>query len=272
MPRPQTGPCVDTIADMTFRLLIVLLCLLPSAPAFAWGSTGHRVVGLIAEHHLSPEAKAATADLLAGDSLARVGFWADEIKSDPAWDKAAPWHYVNLDDDERYENTAKSPKGDVIEAIQRFEAVLRDRGAPRESRVEALKFLVHLVGDVHQPFHVGRGSDRGGNSVLVTWFDEVSNLHSVWDSGMIESTGLSYTELADFIDRSTPTEVNALQSSDVFEWARESQALRPTVYAIGDARLGYTYSYRMMPIVERRLREAGLRLAGLLNRVFSPAR
>lgn len=253
---------------MTVRLLLVLLCLLPSTPVFAWGSTGHRVVGLIAERHLSPEAKAAVAELLAGESLARVGFWADEIKSDPAWEQAAPWHYVNLDDAEHYVTSAKNPKGDVIEAIQRFAAVLSDRAAPRQSRVEALKFLVHLVGDVHQPLHVGRGSDRGGNSVLVTWFDEVSNLHAVWDSDMIESTGLSYSELADFINRSTPTEVTALQASDVSEWARESQALRPTVYAIGDGRLGYTYSYRMLPIVERRLREAGVRLAGLLNAAF----
>jgi S1/P1 Nuclease len=253
---------------MSVRLLFVLLCLLPVSPVFAWGSTGHRVVGLIAERHLSPQAKAAVADLLAGETLARVGFWADEIKSDPAWEKASPWHYVNIADAAAYETAPKSSKGDVIEAIVRFEAVLRDRGASRLSRAEALKFLVHFVGDVHQPFHVGRAEDRGGNEILVTWHDEVSNLHAVWDSDLIESTGLSYTELADFIDRATPDEVRALQASDVFEWARESQALRPTVYAIGDGRLGYTYSYRVMPIVERRLREAGVRLAGLLNRVF----
>jgi heat shock protein HspQ len=248
--------------------LAVLLLALPGSVS-AWGPTGHRVVGRIAEHHLTPEAQRGVAALLGPDSLARVSTWPDDIRSDPNWKKSAPWHFLSIDDNETLETTARAPEGDVLEAMQRFEKVLRDSQADRQSKAEALKFLVHFVGDVHQPLHVGRRADRGGNEIIVLWFSQPSNLHSVWDGGMIDATKLSFSELAEFIDHPTPEEVTAWQRSPYADWIRESFDARAQVYDIGKRDLSFDYSFRNMPLVEKRLVQAGVRLAGLLNSVFA---
>jgi hypothetical protein len=129
--------------------------------------------------------------------------------------------------------------------------------------------MVHFVGDVHQPLHVGRRADRGGNGVEVTWFRDQTNLHSVWDYLLIENERLSFSELAAFIDHPTLAELQAWQGSPVAEWVRESKAERERVYEIGDGKLGYAYAYENIPLVKRRLLQAGVRLAGLLNAIFA---
>ena len=157
----------------------------------------------------------------------------------------------------------------MIEAIGRFERVLADRSAPRLERAQALKWLAHLVGDLHQPLHVGRGDDRGGNDVLVLWFDEPTNLHDVWDSRMIDHSRLSFSELAELIGPARPEEVRVWQASGPAEWARESQDLRGAAYALGDRKLSYLYMYDHWPTIRRRLQQAGVRLSGVLNRIFT---
>ncbi|HZF09450.1 MAG TPA: S1/P1 nuclease [Thermoanaerobaculia bacterium] len=243
--------------------------LLLARPAFPWGATGHRVVGRIAEHHLSEAAARGVAGILGPESLAQVATWPDEIRSDPAWDRAKPWHFLSVDDGETYETTARDPQGDVVEAIGRFSKVLRDPAAARADRAEALRFLVHFVGDVHQPLHVGRRDDRGGNSVRVNWFGENTNLHAVWDEKILEAEKLSFSELALFLDHPTDGEIQAWQSAGVVDWAKESIAVRARVYDIGDGKLSYAYQYVNVPLVKRRLLQAGVRLAGLLNSIFA---
>ncbi len=246
-----------------------LLLLLPGAAA-AWGPTGHRVVGQIAENHLSAAAHYGVQCLIGPESLAEASTWADEIRSDPAWDKAAPWHFISIDDGETLETTERSPRGDVLWAIHHFAGVLRSADASRREKAEALKLLVHFAGDVHQPLHVGRRGDEGGNSVHVTWFGQPTNLHRVWDSAMIDHEQLSFTELARFLDHPTNEQVAAWQASTPEDWVRESFALRSRVYDIGDGSLGYGYSYRELPVVKKRLLQAGVRIAGLLNEIFAP--
>jgi len=239
-----------------------------ASPALAWGPTGHRAVGRIAEHHLSAAAARGVAAILGSETLAEVATWPDEIRSDPSWNRAKPWHYISIDDGETYETTAKSPDGDVVEAIDRFSKVLKDPQADPTSKIQALKFLVHFVGDIHQPLHVGRRADQGGNSIRVSWFGENTNLHSVWDEKILEAEKLSFSEVAEFIDHPTLEEVRTWQAATVTDWATESAAVRQQVYAIGDGKLSYTYQYVNIPLVKRRLVQAGVRLAGLLNSIF----
>jgi hypothetical protein len=251
--------------------LAVALAVVAAPQAAGWGMTGHRAVGRIAEHGLTPAAAKAIRELLAPEQLTFVATWPDDIRSEAAWAKAEAWHYVTIPDGQTYETSKKSPDGDVIEAIARFEKTLANRTAPHLERVQALKWLTHQVGDLHQPLHVGRGDDRGGNETVVLWFNQPSNLHAVWDEKMIDTSSLSFSELVELVDHATPAQVREWQSSAVLDWARESQELRNACYEIGDRRLSYLYVHDHWPTVQRRLLQAGVRLAGMLNRLLGTA-
>lgn len=251
------------------QTLLFALLLTSSTAASAWGPNGHRIVGRIAENHLTEEAARAVDCLIGPETLAQVSTWPDDIRSDPSWTKATPWHFISVDDNETVETTERNPAGDVLEAMQRFEAVLRDPQADPQAKREALKFLVHFVGDVHQPLHVGRRADRGGNSVEVMFFAEKTNLHSVWDSGLIENEKLSFSEFVSFIDHPTLEEIKTWQGSTYTDWVVESKGFRERVYKVGDGKLSFQYVYDNIPLVKRRLLQAGVRLAGVLNAVFA---
>jgi hypothetical protein len=222
----------------------------------------------MAEHHLTPPAARAVAELLDPELLPYVATWADEIRAEPEWAKADPWHWVTVPDGQTYGASTKNPGGDVLEAISRFELTLADRRASRLDRTQALKWLSHLIGDLHQPLHVGRGDDHGGNDILALWFGEPTNLHAVWDGKLIEHSLLSFSELADLLDHPTPDQVREWQASRPEDWARESQELRGACYQMGDRKLSYPYVHTHWPTVERRLVQAGVRLAGELNRIL----
>jgi hypothetical protein len=255
------------------RFAVVLMFLAAPSAVLAWGLNGHRVVGRIAASHLTDEARVAVVGLIGPEGLDQASTWGDDIRNDPDWQpplqNPSPWHYISIDDDETLETTARDPKGDVLEAIERFSAVLRDEQATRRAKQEALRFLVHFVGDVHQPLHVGRRADLGGNLIQVTLFGTPTNLHSVWDSGLIDSEKLSFSELAAFLDHPTLIELQTWQSSSPADWVKESKAVRERVYKIGDGKLSYPYAFDNLPLIKGRLVRAGVRLAGLINSIFS---
>jgi hypothetical protein len=225
-------------------------------------------VGRVADRHLSKRAAEAIKGLLGQDTLAETGTWADDIRADPKWNHAAPWHYVTVEDHQTYETSKKNPQGDVIEAIRRFEAVLRNPNSSGEEKAQAVKFLTHFIGDLHQPLHVGRGADRGGNGTQVTWFQKQTNLHAVWDNSIIESERLSFSEFYEFFDKPNGAEIAKWRSTGVLEWATESFSARNAVYDLGNGKLGYEYGYRHLPFVKLRLTQAGIRLSGLFNSIF----
>jgi hypothetical protein len=259
-PRPRTASVLVLIA--------LLAALLPAAPAAAWGPIGHHAVGRIADNHLTPKAARAVERLLGPESLAQVGVWADYVRSDPDWRHADDWHWVTIPDGMTYGESEKNPNGDVLEALARFEATLRDDAAPLGKQRDALRFLVHMMGDLHQPLHVGTGADRGGNQVLVTWMGEPTNLHTVWDDKVIESEELSFSELAEFLGHPTPSQVAGWSQGTYVDWAMESMALRPLVYDLGDRRLSWDYRYRAIPVIHERILQAGVRLAWVLNEIY----
>lgn len=248
--------------------LLVILFMMTSFSALAWGPIGHRVVGEVASKHLDNKAKRAIKELLGHESMAISSNWADFIKSDRSWDKASPWHYVTIEDDQTYETSSINPQGDVVEAIGRMIKTLKDKKASNLQKVQALKFLIHFVGDIHQPFHVGRGPDRGGNNIIVKWFNTESNMHRVWDEDLINYQQLSYTEYAVMVDHASKDEIKQWQSDDINVWIRENIMLRPLIYAIGDGKLGYDYNFKVVKAMNLQLQKAGVRLAGILNEIY----
>ena len=277
---------------MKSRLLIaaaVAASLIPS-PALAWGKTGHRVVAAIADTQLSGLARAHVREILGGaESLDEAANWPDEMRAAPGdfWQKTAtPWHYVTLNGI-IYDHAPK--EGDALQALNHFREVLRDPKASLSDRQLALRFVVHLVGDLHQPLHVGKCCDRGGNEVKVSWFGKPTNLHTVWDSQLVDDEQLSFTELASKLERHiTNSDVIDWWDVNPRDWITESAKIRDTVYpapAPKPARrklfakrrpapvptLSYAYVYKFTPVMERRLQQGGVRLAAYLNDVFASA-
>lgn len=253
------------------RHIAILFLILPAVVlGNYWGKTGHRVTGHIAENHLTGKAKRALFDLLDGHSLAYVSTFADEIKADKSFWRFSSWHYVNYPMGTRYADSEKSEWGDIIVAIEECASIVKDKTRTREDRIFYLKMLVHLIGDLHQPMHVSRAEDKGGNSIQLQWFGEGTNLHRVWDKNLIESYGMTYTELATELDKVSRKERKKIQEGSIFDWAEESHEICAEIYesaAAGD-KLGYQYSYKYNDVLFQQLQRGGLRLAKVLNDLF----
>ena len=251
-------------------LFLILQFVFTNLQASDWGQTGHRVIGLVAEQHLTQRTKSAVDDLLQGESLAFVSTYGDEIRSNKEFKHFDPWHYVNLPLDKRYGEETPNPKGDVYHAVNHCVRVLKDSNASREDKAFYLRLLVHFVGDLHQPMHVGRSEDRGGNDIKVLWFGKKSNLHRVWDSEMINGYQMSYSELAHNLPTYTQVEQGDIVNSTVLDWLHESQSHAKQIYGSveQDERLSYAYQQKYFPLVRERLYRGGLRLAKLLNDIF----
>ena len=258
---------------MLTRSLAVLIALTIATPAAAWGPIGHRATGAIADENLSGLARANVQLLIGTETLAEAATFPDEMKSDPSpfWQKtASPWHYVTVATGITYMPSMAPAEGDAITALNKFTATLRDSKASVEDRRVALRFIVHIIGDLHQPLHVGRGDDRGGNDTPVTFFNRSTNLHSLWDSGLIEQEKLSYSELTQFLSRSiSPQDVVAWSDVRPGTWMTESIKLRETIYP-ADPKLSWSYAYQHKAELNDRLKKAGIRIAAYLNWVFAP--
>jgi hypothetical protein len=240
------------------------------------GPSGHRIVALIAARHLTPQARAGIQSLLGNTNLAAVANFADAVRNSRP--ETSRWHFADVPVSAPAFDPARDcklipNKGDcAVAAIERFRTVLADKTAPKATRVEALKFIVHLVGDIHQPLHCGDPKNLGGNSIAVTFFGSATNLHKVWDSGIIGQAGISDQEFADELEQSlTPGEIENLQGGTPVDWANESHALAVSnAYKIpASKRLGKAYYNANSSVVDDRLLRAGLRLARVLNEAFA---
>lgn len=257
---------------MNFLLALSFLLILPTTEhvrAEKWGKTGHRIVGDIAAEYINEETKNELERVLGHESLAIASTWMDKIRSDDRYDYTHDWHWVTLPDGLSYEETEKNPNGDLIKALRTIIEELKSGNLGHKEEAEKVKMLVHLIGDLHQPMHVGTGKDRGGNDTRVEWFYEPSNLHRVWDSEMIDETKLSYTEFSRAINYPTEKQLNQWQQGDILDWAYESRKLRKKAYDLPeDKQIGYRYMYVHRDTIDQQLLKAGVRLAYVLNQIY----
>lgn len=261
--------------NKTLSLLLAGALLAAPLHALAWGAQGHRLVAEIAERELTPGARAQVAQLLAGEpdpTLAGVASWADELRrDDPDLGKrTARWHFINIGESGcNYDPPRDCPDGNcVVEALKTQAALLADRSQPLAVRRQALKFVVHFVGDIHQPMHTGYAHDRGGNDYQVQFDGRGTNLHAVWDSGMLYAQHLDdarYLQRLLALPAPAPDRGPALPPPAA-QWAEASCriATAPGVYPDGHV-LPPDYAARERPVAEAQLRLAGERLAEVLN-------
>ena len=259
---------------MRFLLVLLATILCCPAPSLAWGAEGHRITGTIAEHYLSGLASAEIRSILIDESLADAATWPDEMRSDPApfWQVTAnPWHYVTVPDGKTYAEIGAPPEGDAYTALALFAATLKDPSASLEQKQLALRFIIHIIGDLHQPLHAGNGLDRGGNDIAVTVLGRRTNLHAVWDSDLVDQ-GAVWSDHAARL-------ANAIQDDDLIDWWEpdplvwigESAELRDTIYPAQKS-IDPEYLQTFRPIADLRLQQAGVRLAAYLNLLFADIR
>jgi len=242
--------------------------------ALGFGPAGHDVVGDIAERRLCQQARTTISELLDGDSLAYASRWPDWIRRTPQWSHTAPWHYINVNDDERLEAVVGRPGGDVVAITRRhLERLANERLSPAQ-RGQSLRFAAHFLADIHQPLHVGRAVDRGGNKVALRLNGESTNLHALWDAQhLLRSYGLERSALSRHLAAQIRGNEAAWRGGDPLSWAQESKALRPLVYGgiVGRRPVladGDRYLSTARDIVSERLAQAGVRLADSLNSIF----
>ena len=234
-----------------------------------WGSTAHRAMSEVASFYLTENANNKINEILDGETIVTVSTYADDIKSDSRYDRYYNWHFINMELDENYEDTVPSEKGDLFIAINRCLDILESDSATDSERSFYLKLLIHFIGDLHQPMHIGRYEDRGGNRIYVKWFGRNSNLHRVWDSDMINGYNMSYSELAENLPTPEKLEIE-FERDDLIDWVNEVHSYTRKIYndvSVND-NLGYEYQYENFQTVRDLLLIGGLRLASVLNYLF----
>lgn len=268
MTSVASRPTFRTLAGVVPPLLLVLM---RPVDALAWGHEGHQVIALIAQHYMTADAKAQAAALLDGGSIDAVASWADDYRHDHP--ETGPWHYIDIPlNDDAINLNQECANGDcVIAKTEQFLAVLRDPSADRARRAEALKFVVHFIGDLHQPLHDEDDGDKGGNTKHVLFDGRPDNLHWVWDTGMLERIDRNPQELAARLEANiTEQDRAAWVRGSIEDWVLEGHRLARTVaYAdLGPENpptIDAAYEQKADPVIESQIEKAGVRLAYVLN-------
>lgn len=256
-------------------VVVVVLAYLPFT-AGAWGMLGHRIVGEIADLHINAKTRKSIQQILGSESIAMSANWADFIKSDTSYNYLSSWHYVNL--------PANASKSDVFSFLDNqtepniynktseMIAVLKNAKSTLAQKQLALRLLIHLVGDLHQPMHTARKEDLGGNKIQLSWFGERTNLHRVWDENLIEFQQLSYTEYTKAINHVTPQQLTNWKKTSLKDCVFESYQVCNKLYATGiknEDKLSFRYNFDWVATLNEQLLKGGIRLAKILDEIYA---
>ncbi len=251
------------------KRLIVLILLPFYSNAFAWGVQGHKIIAQVAQTRLSAKALMEISKLIPKQTLPDICVWADQVRTTPEYKFTAPWHYASVDDNDTYERSIHNPAGDVIVAITNQLEILKNAKNPQSQRVEALKFITHFMGDIHQPLHVGRIEDHGGNTIQVNYQGRDTNLHALWDSSFIEEQMLNVDKYVDSIVAEDKNDTLVTKEFTLTQIATEDMSYRQFIYNYSGKIIDATYAKGAKEIVNARLKLGGARLAELLNSAFN---
>jgi nuclease S1 len=253
-----------------------LIILMAPNNVWSWSPPGHRIVARMTQQRLTAKAVAAVRDLLGqGLNIADVSTWADEEQGIAG---SRRWHYVDVPIKEmRYDPKYCQPGGCIVSKIEDFKRALRDPGANKRQKQEALKFLIHFVADLHQPMHVGDNYDKGGNLLQIRFFNDASNLHKVWDHQIMARHSLNESVwLWDLDFLANPRMVGEWSKGTPEDWATETLQVAKEAYCLpgtrtvmkSGAKLGNDYYRFALPVIQKQLAKAGIRTAFILNEIF----
>ncbi|HQQ93737.1 MAG TPA: S1/P1 nuclease [Bacteroidia bacterium] len=244
---------------------VVLIAILFSAGKLsAWSKEGHYLIAEIARHYLKPAVLDSVQHFLGDMSLEEASDWMDAVRKEGGQAYMNPWHYANIAKDKTYV-PVKSP--DVINRLQLAVKNLKtNRNDPAGSQFY-IKVLLHLLGDLHQPLHLGYAEDKGGNDVEVQYFNRLSNLHRVWDDLLIKTAKIEGETCLHHLN-ALDKDVQNFDGNSFLKWAMESRALLSIVYDFKDGLIDQNYVNKVTPLIEIQLLKAGMRVAAVLNSIY----
>jgi hypothetical protein len=246
-------------------LAFLLTLLISPSKTFAWGKQGHGLVAEVAFNYLDENTKKEVLKYLDGMTIEDAANWMDDIKKDHSYDFMGAYHYVNFDIGATVEE--KEGANIIYQLDTTIKALQNKKNLSKEEINTKIKILFHLIGDLHQPLHVGYGDDKGGNTMQINFNSKGTNLHSLWDSGIIEYKKITLTDCLN-VNKYSKKEIRTLQNINVVNWATDSRTYLPQVYKTGGNKINDDYVDSSVPIIENQILKAGIRLAGVLNQVF----
>ena len=249
--------------DMKNLFSTFALFFIGMAACFAWGHSGHVIIGKIAEKHLTDKSKEAIKSILGDESLGEAGTWLDRVAGEKQYRGQDNWHFAYKDKD--FEDNA-------LAKIEEYKSVLKDANSSKDDKVFALRVLIHIMEDIHNPIHCSYYKDFGGHNVKLKWAEtgEKTNLHKVWDSDILHMKNLdddAYT--AELEQKADKGKFEEWSKDEPLAWVRESQSYLDQVYQFSDKKVDKAYYEKNIPVIDKRLTQAGIRLAALLNEIFA---
>ena len=253
------------------KIFFAIIFAIISTGILALGQTGHRITGELAQRHINSQTQIALNAILGNESLAEVSTYPDEMRasSDHFWKETQrPYHYVTVPVGKTYKEVGAPKQGDAFYALDKYSKVIKSKSSTKQEKIDAIKLIVHIIGDLHQPLHAGNGEDHGGNRFKVKFFRKETNLHSVWDTQLIERRHLSFTEWTNWLDKEiTAKDKKNWRSNDPAVWIEESVKIRDRIYP-KDPSISFQYQFKNMPIIQKRLKQAGIRIAYYLDELL----
>ena len=232
----------------------------------AWGAKGHQLVAEIAYNYLNDKTKAALKHYLKKTTIEEAATWMDENRSNNYYDYMKTWHYIDFEKDSVYR---PSKEANALTVLNSTVYYLKHKENLKDSKIkEYLMITFHLVGDLHQPLHTGYSSDRGGNDVQIKAPSYRGNLHSFWDTEMLEEKNITLDDCLKQYENYKPEEINAIKKISVYKWMTESRALLDSAYNFKDGKVEQFYIDSNAQIIKKQLLIAGLRLASILEEIF----
>jgi len=248
-------------------LTLLIALLLKTSATFAWGKVGHVMVAEIAMAYLNKSVKDSVQKYLGKMTFAEAGTWMDDIRGERKFEYMNTWHYSDIDKDSTYKKTAEA---NAISELERVMAELSNRSTLTKAQINIdIKVLFHLVGDLHQPLHCGYASDKGGNNIDVMFNMQNTNLHSSWDTKMIEDRlTVVQKDVTELCKKLTPADKKKYEKINVMDWYQQTRGYLPEVYDFKGDIITKEYIDKNLPVIEKQLVIAGLRLASVLNETF----
>jgi len=252
---------------MKKHILVTILFTLSLLPTkvLAWGKKGHALVAEVAFNYLDNNTKKIVLGYLDGMSIEDAANWMDNIKDDHSYDYMKPYHYTNID--KGTEVVERSGSNIIYILNQTIKELQNNKTLSKQEIKTKILIVFHLVGDLHQPLHVGYGSDKGGNTMQVNYKGQGTNLHSFWDSGIIYDKNITLKDCLS-VNKFSSNEMNKLQTIDIIAWSKESRSLLDAIYNTGGAKIKDDYVAASAITIESQIQKAGIRLSAILKKAF----